>query len=110
MNRPPYGFVSLRIEDEASRTLIVEVELSWEQWGKLVTGRTAVNGLPLVLMADRAGLKYEHKTEKVPLAKCAYADRQATAERAVAPFEVDGWAGHYRDWLNHHTHKDGFAA
>ncbi len=100
-NMEPDG-VMVRVRDEASRTEVLEVRLAFEEWGKVVSGRTGEGAAELRPAA--AGKIHEHKTERVPF---DWSDRsEVSAMKALEPFEVDGWRGMPADLTNHHK-RDG---
>ena len=112
-NVEPYRYIELRIEDQESRTLIFQAQMSMEQWGKLVTAHSQVDDVPAVLTPDLVGMKLEVKTEKVPLPVVDSYERdvrRAAYKEAIRPFEVDGWVGRVDDTLNHHKISKGVAS
>lgn len=97
-------YVLIEITDEASRTTIVDVHVSYEQFAKALSSlgdRPCVYELNSV---DRAGVFHEHKSERIPLSVNRYdADRErvkAALRAACKPYEVDGWVAQIEAALN----------
>ena len=101
--------VCIELTDESSGTRVVEVEMTVENFGNAITN-LALQPCEFQWYPEApVGKVRETKTEIIQMPEGAsYAkDREALAKAAIAPFEVDGWVGYWRDALNHHRHTDG---
>lgn len=95
--------VHIQIQDDTSRTLCIEIDISLADFGKVVTGGSSK--CIFVLRPDKVGWQHEHKTENVPFDHYKYESLErfeAAAKQALAPFEVDGWNGDLEDLSNMH--------
>lgn len=100
--------VEFELNDEESGCRIVTMSLSYDQWGKIVSGRGVV---PVKFEATikNLGKKHEHKTEFVPVPEGAsFWKNNALKDELLKPFDIDGWRGSREDLGNHHraTRKD----
>jgi hypothetical protein len=95
----------LRIEvvDEDSRVRAIEIRMSLSNFAEAVLGMGYVDCVFEFNDTGNVGKLREHKTELVPWKDHEYANRDKAARKAVSEFEVDGWTGYDRDYLNHHN-------
>ena len=115
MSRNSGGTYSVTITDEASRILLVEVEMDGEQFAKSMTAHY-VSGLDAVTgRLSLIGMTAEHKDERVPFESGSVLWRRwnqvvdtPEALTALAPFEVDGWVGNKSDLYNSHRTETHF--
>ena len=101
-------YIKIDVEDITSGTLVLELEMSAEDFAKITVG----NGhLPVdaVWRPGLLGYRHENKREQVPIEDRTPSDRSnrnfAKPEdraRIFGPFEVDGWIGDAPDYFNHH--------
>lgn len=100
------GRVEIEIHDDVSGLLICEAHMSVEQFGEMM----ARNG-PVHVKAeipenwDRVGAKRETKFENVPFDIFSLKKLREDApeiDEALKPYEVDGWIGDRREFLNGH--------
>lgn len=101
--------IRVTLQDEVSGCQIVEARLSLENFTKAVTAQAYIDCELEVYNKAPVGKKREHKEEWVPY-KSEYHKRDDKLEKlkdkALAPFEVDGWHCGYRDDLgNHHKYS-----
>lgn len=71
-NRPPYDTMNITVEDKLSGIQFLEVELSIEQFGKLLSGGTFVDAKGEVRGLQNLGKKYEHKRGSVTMPDATY--------------------------------------
>lgn len=103
-NKEPYTGITITLIDELSGCQCVEIEISPEQLGLAVTG--SQQDCEFQWRPQNVGMKSEHKTETVPF-DGTREDRKAQ-EKAVAPFEVDGWkCSDFSSLYNHHRNVGG---
>jgi hypothetical protein len=98
----------LSIEDESSNVQVLELQLTAEQLGRLVVSHSEVE-CAVTWRTERLGMRHEHKTEEVPFpARRSTTHRDQAgelraAQKALEPFEVDGWEASHEDVLNSHN-------
>lgn len=102
-------FVSIRVREDRSSVEFFEAEVEMAEFGALITG---LSGQPIrfqVRGADRLGMDLETKTEFVPCEEYPRHDDNAAKDRALAPFEVEGWSARRSDLGNSHcsSERDG---
>lgn len=117
----PYGggtdYFTIEIEDESSMIRFVEAQFSVKDFANLMTNREAECTFNLHGI-DCVGMKREHKTEPVPFdydykvlrkdrAGLDDCQRSPLADKALKPFEVDGWKGSPSDLFNGHRTARG---
>jgi hypothetical protein len=98
-------YVSIKIVDETSHCRFAEIQMTFQQLGLAITGRSEVDCK--VEFSEKAplGKKRVAKTELVPEPK---SHRDAEEDAAlVKPFEIDGWKARQGDLHNHHMSRQG---
>jgi hypothetical protein len=91
--------IRFRVIDDASGTVALQLELTPEQFALGLTGQ-ANRPVEARWQTNYIGRVPETKTEVVPY---TWRGSQSNAlDRALAPFEVDGWIGSRSDLGNHH--------
>jgi hypothetical protein len=109
----------LGFQDVASGVHFLSIDISPGDLMCALTGRGTECEME-VRWLELIGLKSEHKTELVQFDQFAKGlrqerkgrddvDRSPTVDKALAPFEVDGWVGSSSDLFNGHNrdHKKG---
>ncbi len=95
------GFeISVLCDD--SRIEHIEIELTPENLAKALATRW-VECAYRIRGVDKLGSKQEYKNEMVTVRDSSHENREAVAQEAIRPFEVDGWYGRVEDALNHHN-------
>jgi hypothetical protein len=97
---------NLSVTDERSRTQILDVDLTYEQFSMLLTGRY-LDGIPAEWSAEKLGRRREGKSVLIPYPKALPHvswdnERKPEHDEALAPYEVDGWVGCAADLTNFH--------
>lgn len=104
--------VRITVGDEASQIEFLEVRLTLEEFGTLLTGGREVDCEFKLKGAEKVGMISQNKEEIVPVPKeVRYStDREgALSAKLLAPFEVDGWKARKGDLFNHHRQtEDGY--
>lgn len=102
------GYISIRVVDDLSHARILEVKISYEEWGKAITG-IASRPCQIDYNANGPfGLKRARKEELVPYSRSGgsgFMPGTREAKTAIAPYEVDGWQGSPEDYLNSKNSK-----
>jgi hypothetical protein len=97
--------IRLRVIDDASSTVALQLELTPEQFALGLTGQANRPAKARWLTAN-IGRAWETKTEVVPIeGHPTYSE--ANKNLALAPFEVDGWRGNRGDLGNPHKKLSG---
>lgn len=99
--------VVIEIGDDLSGTRILDVEMTLEQYGDLVSGSGTVECSVDLYNCDKVGKRVESKTEFVPFSWAGWHGKDAAlkkaAAKAAAPFLIDGWESYREsDFSNHH--------
>ena len=101
----PNSWVSITVEDESSHCQFLEIEVSYEELAKALTGR-GYRPCEFKFNEDAPiGKTVEVKKELVHYEGSSSKKDEALRQKAVEPFEVDGWACNPDDLLNHHNHR-----
>lgn len=96
--------ITIAVQDKNSGIQFIEIELTPLEFARAIFGHYTtcqfnLRGLDLV------GCAYENKTENVPYTRGVHAKpNRAAMQKALEPFEVDGWRGDMDDLENHHRH------
>ncbi len=102
------GYISIRVVDDLSHARILEVKISYEEWGKAITG-LATRPCQIDYNANGPfGMNREYKEELVPyqrVGQYGFMPSKHEANTAIAPYEVDGWQGSPEDYLNSKNSK-----
>lgn len=102
----------IAIKDETSRVEFMEITMTLEQFGDMLSAPRMVECDFKLRAVDRIGMIAENKTEIVPVDyghEYNRAKRKKIAAAALRPFEVDGWSAREGDIDNPHCHtKDGY--
>lgn len=97
-------YIQIEFTDESSGVNFLTARVGLEEFAETLTG-LARNPCEFELRPSLVGKIHQHKEEFVPC-KDLYvnnaSDRAIIAEKALAPFEVDGWKGRADDLFNHH--------
>lgn len=97
--------VSIRIEDNASGIIVAELEMSHEQFGKMLASSTNADCQIDYYPSDNIGKRLEVKREIVPEINYDTTRNgnfvQAYTE-AVSSYEVDGWKADTERGFNSH--------
>lgn len=100
-------YVQLTMYDEKSRIQFLTANIPIDSFGRVVTGGPETECQVELRGVERIGCTHEHKTEFVPgTVSYTKGDRNAVAQAAIAPFEVDGWRAHLSDFGNQHRSKE----
>lgn len=94
----PHTGITISLVDEISRSQCVEIHLTIEALGMCLT--QSEQECEFEWRPDVVGMTVENKTEVV-LYDCTNKD-QKVLDKALAPFEVDGWKARRSDMSNHH--------
>ncbi len=94
--------ICIEIEDETSHTRFLRLEMNAEDFGNAVTGASS---RPCVfeIAPDNINKIHEHKRENVYFKPKSHKRDDAAAQKALEPFEVDGWTGRIDDLFNYHN-------
>lgn len=96
-----------RLEDNTSRTLVCEVDLTVEQLGRMMTHAGEVPCRLKLYSCDLVGMKIEHRTIWVPGVDFSTAsEHQRARDEAVKEYEVDGWRADTENGFNSHNLTD----
>lgn len=98
--------VVIFIEDEISRTRLVTVTISHEEFSRAL-GHLGHRPCEIEFTPDNYGKRHEIMTRLIFIPDGRYEDREARAKKACAPFEVDGWRARYSDSWNMHNRVTG---
>ena len=102
--------IRIELVDELSHCVVVSGTLTYEEFGKVIANMSGKceffhNASGLI------GMKAENKTEIVAFENPSFAREgpklKAAMDKALKPFEVDGWKGDRDDMLNHHRRVTG---
>ncbi len=99
-NTEPRNGIVIQISDDKSSNAVINITLTPEQFGNVVTGLGYVECTFELFSLKNIGKTLEVKTEKIPVKKYQHSDEEIKA--LCKPFEVDGWSAHYDDFKNHH--------
>jgi hypothetical protein len=100
--------VIVQIIDDATRVHFVEGRLSLLEFAQVITGQGEVPIELEVRGLDLLGKRREHKTAFVPFDSKYIPDetkRQKAIDKALKPFEIDGWKARREDMENHHRYE-----
>lgn len=102
----------LSIACESSRVQFVELDLSPEEFSAAITGMVTTGVEGEVRGLRFVGSRVETKTELVPFdtfkgrhVHDPEVNGDPEAQKALNPFEVDGWQGSLRDMRNYHRRR-----
>lgn len=93
--------VTISLIDESSGVQCVEIEISIETLGYIITGLSHQE-CTFEWRPDFVGMIRENKTEIIPFTATNYKTRDQESAAALAPYEVDGWKGSITDMTNGH--------
>lgn len=110
-NVKPYGGIHLRVTDDSSGTMVIELDFTYEQMGQMMAGHGETPcEMELFNSFERAGKVHEHQVIKIPIktdqsrAFDYLKGRIIKAQAAIAP---DGWEADMPTSWNSHDYKDG---
>jgi hypothetical protein len=92
--------IYFQVTDEVSRSVILQLEMSPEQFALALTG-LAVRPASAEWCVENLGKRREVKEEVVPFSGYSNSSDEEKA-RALAPFEINGWCARRSDLGNHH--------
>lgn len=99
--------VSIRCEDKVSGITFIEIQMTVEQFGKMLHAPTLADCTVILRGTDKLGWAHESKVEHVV---APYSVKNADKDEILAPFEVDGWRARRSDLGNGHRRRgNGFA-
>lgn len=102
------GEIKIYLIDESSRCEIVDLTISPHDFAEAITGMSH-RPCEIEWRIANLGKKHEHKTEDVPCEWLTGKEREEFKNKALAPFEVDGWKADRSCLGNHHCRtKDGY--
>ena len=112
MNAADGPRIRVEVEDSASGTCFLEMEMSAETLGLVLTGASYQDVDVSVRGFDLLGMKHENKTVTIEIGDdCPWESEKFRAYMLprVAPFEVDGWKASEYDLqsMNHHRREKG---
>ena len=100
------AFISIEIQDEASRIRIVEVKMTLEEFAQCVTGMSLMD-----IPAEFGDLSLIGKQMEVKVIEISGLDYSTWKDRNrfIKPFEADGWKAEDKEEMNHHRmSKNGY--
>lgn len=96
------ALIHISIIDQISRTEFFDGFMSVEDFGNMITG-LGFRPIEFEFRPDRVGMRPENKVEIVDRPKSYDSKtKQNEIDKALAPFEVDGWRADRSDLTNHH--------
>ena len=99
--------VTITVEDETSGCIIVECDLTIEQFGDLISGLSFIPCKMEVNTSGNIGKKRENKTVDVSMPGTGVKNI-LSPKQIIAKHEVDGWIGRPADLENfHNKNEDG---
>jgi len=103
-------YFSLEITDERSGLLFLSIDLSMEQFARLVASRGDISGIPVTLRGmDKIGMRHERKTIDIEFPttdELRWGDGYMVEVRErVKEFEVDGWQASAYDLKGFNGHR-----
>lgn len=103
-------YFSLEITDERSGQQFLSIDLTMEQFARLITSRGDISGAPVTLRGmDKIGTKHERKTVEIEFASSEELqwgdDYMAAVRERVKEFEVDGWQANAYDLKGFNGHR-----
>ena len=101
------NYISIEVEDANSGLRIIELCMSYEALGKIITGHGAIPVIAkYVNTLDNIGKRLEVKIEMVQGidSRVNKEEFKEMFKKAVKPYEVDGWKADAEDSFNFHKH------
>jgi len=98
-------FVSIEIIDDVSNCQVCELKIPLDDFAKVITGLSRVHCLMEFNDKAPVGKQLEHKTEKVIIKGAHRYEKKKfdeAVEKALKPFEKQGWKGCRSDAGNPH--------
>lgn len=100
----------IQIEDDASSIQIIDVRMTHEQFGQILSGRSMVRvaTADVNVRDERIGKTREHKEVEIPIPdsirSLCYGKKNdpKKVKNFFKPYEVDGWEANYDDAANGH--------
>lgn len=105
-NREPERGISITVEDELSGVRFLEVTMSAETLGNVITGLGGQDCEFELRGAELIGLKQEHKEESIAVPEFPGRLSEKQINLLLSPYEVDGWMGRGSDVNNHHRYDN----
>jgi hypothetical protein len=103
---PKVDYVVISLEDESSGTRFVEARIKYADFAKALVGNSQAP-MEFELYADHVGEQYEFEQREVFVPESPFDERETCAQAAVKLVEADGWAGEWKDALNHRRYIRG---
>ena len=104
--------ITIDVQDNSSRCRIVNLEMTYENFTKALTGQGYIDCDIDFNDSELIGKKKEHKTVKVPRMKGYERVNNKEIETHMVAYDninqlfLDGWVPRYEDFNNHHKHTD----
>ena len=95
-------FIQIRIEDEGSGCMVIDIQMTVEHFGYAITG---VGNIPCrfqLLGVEQVGKRVERKDVKVLVPDGGWATHGERVRNAIAVHEENGWEGYDKDAQNRH--------
>ena len=103
--RPTRGaerFIQMRLEDEGSRCVVIDIRMTMEDFGNAITGLGNTPCKFQLLGVKQVGKRVEHKAVEVFVPDGTSDTRSERIRVAVVAYEKDGWRGDDNDAQNWH--------
>ena len=100
-NREP-NYISIEIGDRKSHITMIRVKISYEDFGKVVTGRGYTDCKFDLSDTKNVGKICENKVENVDFGDDDKSHDDDFIRQTIARYEVNGWRGVDSDAKNHH--------
>jgi hypothetical protein len=104
-NTEPFHFIQIVIEDELSGIGFLSVKMSYEEFGKFVSGGSGAIDID-IKGVDFIGKTREWKRILMPRPEGYGRHPVKELQEITKPFEVDGWIANIEDLNNHHNWRD----
>ena len=96
------NYISIEIGDRKSHVTIIRVKISYEDFGKVVTGRGYTDCKFELFDTKNVGKICEHKEEDIDFGDDDKSHDDDFIRQTIARYEVNGWTGRDSDAHNHH--------
>ena len=95
----------ISLEEETSGIQFARFKMTLENFAKVITSQSCIEGTLELIGLDKLGWKAENKTEIISAPSGMSDKGKKEAEQAVKTLEVDGWRARKGDVTNHHCWK-----
>jgi hypothetical protein len=103
--------IYIQIEDDLSGVTFLKVQLSLENFAKMITGLGYIDCDFELGGLDKVGAKREHKEEIIPVPNnFSFREDTDLIDKYMKIYEVDGWLGRREDFDNNHNRVKGKSA